>query len=311
MNSLFQKMGLHVDETTFGGTLREFAPRGRLPILEYMTEAVFDALPNPDREKLRGRIFAGDFPTGDFNAHAVRVPDGTGYVFLLNVGLMSLIYDTAKLLLSQSRWATFDQGGNPIQGTETGRSEISYKEAGQSLRDMIYNYVKLKEWTPPQERFVIKDETRNLILGMLALAADKFVLAHEFGHAILGHLDRSQCCSISVPDVGITLSVVSKSYEDEFTADLVAGALILESLPKEISNRHEAFTAEVSVAGPFLFFEIARLIEKVAEAKYVTHPPTGQRYQVLKTAFRKPLPEQAFSFTKSVVTLLQSFEQFL
>jgi hypothetical protein len=292
--------------------LKEYAPRGRMPIVDYLVKSITDALPEEKRQQLQDKVFAGDFPTGDFNAHAIGVPSRSGYVFLLNVGLMSLLYDTVKVLISQSKWARFSGRGEVILGTEHGDTELSYQQAGTYLRGTIKKYVQLGKYAPLTQHYAIKGESRNLILSMLVLSAERFVLAHEFGHAILGHLDNAKTASISVPYIGIEIPVISKSWEQEFDADFTGLALVLGCLPEERKDRFSDFEWEVGIAGPFLFFELARLIERVGDVKYVSHPPSEQRSKLLELVLKEAsLPEPAFSLSKSVVGLLKSLENFL
>ncbi|GAF91687.1 unnamed protein product, partial [marine sediment metagenome] len=277
------------------------------PIINRIVAEIENSLQEPGRSKFKGKVFAGVFPTGRFNAHAKKVPDESGYVFLLNVGLMQLIYDTAKILFSQARWAKFDSEGKPVSGSETGTPEINYDEAGGLLKDIIHRYLKFKKWTVPEYKLVIQDGPRNMILAKAVMAVEKFVLAHEFGHAILGHLDRNVHHLLEVPEIGRTVSVVNKDQKDEFAADLVGGILILQGLPKRIDDPQKALSVQVAVAGSFLFFELAHLVEKAAKkVKYTTHPPAQQRAQMLEQLFKKHLPEQAFSLSKSLVGLLGS-----
>lgn len=315
VNQIFSEMEIELDESD-QQLLKQALQKPFFTeeiILQTLTGTILNSLPEDslERRKLSGKIFVGEFPTGDFNAHAVRVPGGNGYVFLINLGLWKLISIATKIIFSQSKFAKFDNKGEPIPDSIEGETEMNHKEAGIYLRDAIKNYVNFTGFVPPEKRITIKGESRNLMRAMLEKAILQFVLAHEFGHATLGHLDKKDTFVISVPDTEIKVSVISKSWKDELVADLAAGALILGSLPKRINDRWEGLEAAMSIAGPFIFFELAKLIEKTGDFKYTSHPPTEQRSKIIEEAFQRVLPKQAFSLTNSFTSLLRSFDQYL
>src|SRR5882762_931091 len=65
---------------------------------------------------LNAEFFAGEFPTGSFNAQACLVSNGT--LLLLNTGLMVFLHKASKLVSHSIRFAPFGSDGKPILGTE-------------------------------------------------------------------------------------------------------------------------------------------------------------------------------------------------
>jgi hypothetical protein len=311
-NRIFGEAQIDLPESYRRRIADTYAAEKAKPIFDHYIHVILDSVPEESRRKWSERIFVGEFPIGRVNAHCVRVPGGDGYVLLLNVGLMMLISATAKVVFSQAAWAAFDDSGKPIRETIRGDTVVSHEEAGTYLREMIRQYCRFKQWRPPvgRDRIVIKGAPMNIISAMLTEAAERFVLAHEFGHALHGHLERDETSSLSVPSIGIQIPAISTSWQDEIDADVAAGAIMLHSLPRRIDDRWTALQAEMVVAGPLFFFELARLVEKADATQYDTHPPTRQRSEILEAAFRRVIPEQAFSVAQSVTSVLASFEQY-
>jgi hypothetical protein len=324
IDKILSEAGISIDQSTRDRLIKEYIPQKMDAIFKHLAQPILNAtprilnnLPEEHRRDLTEKVFIGEFPTGEFNACASKVPDEDGYLFLLNVGFTDLIYTITKIVFSQSKWANINNKGEIVKSTIHGNTEMSYKEAGSYLRNTIKQYVSLNEWVPTigKKRIILKGESRNMMTSMLVFATMSFALAHEIAHAILGHLDREETFLLSVPNIGIDIEVIKKHHQDEIEADLLGGALIIHA-QQELVNENDRFTDlknRIRIAGPFFFFEVARLIEKVAQnIDYTTHPPAKQRSDILQVAFRRVLPQQAFSESKTIVGLLQAFErQFL
>lgn len=274
-------------------------------------QKLLEIVPKKHQQLFKNRIFVGEFPTGDFNAHAVRVPEGSGYVILVNVGLIMFIYAVAEIIFSQIEFGTvkYNNNGKPIVDKVLGTREISYEEAGVYFQDTIQRYVNLKRYDPSKEKIIVKGGAKLVLLSKLGSAAVNFVLAHELGHLLLGHLDSEQTRLVTVPGIGIKVPVISKSWENEFKADLIGGFLFVKNLLNKVDDGFTGPDSKNSIGGPFLFFELLRLIEKAQGlAKYTSHPPTKQRYEALETHLMSIVPQNSFSISKRIVSLLQSFE---
>jgi hypothetical protein len=293
--------------------IKQMAMDGSRIIFDRHTKKILNALPSALRLKFEGKVYAGEFPTGDFNTHTARVPDGSGYIFLVNLGLMMLINTTAKIVMSQAQWADFGPEGNPITESVDGEPAMTNQEAGDYLKDMIKQYVTLGQWKPisRHKRIVIKG-VFGLLQAMLTDYAELFVLAHEFGHAVLGHLDNEESYKLALPNPKESLSVIAKSRREELEADFVAGVLVTQDLPRMVSDKWEGLQVEMALAGPFLLFELGRLIDKVGKINVKTHPPYEERIQNLKDVFRRIVPDgRSYSFVDTVTATMHHLEGYL
>jgi len=195
-----------------------------------IAQEVSGVLSKEQQQQLSAKIFADEFPMEEINAHAVKVPEGNGYVFLLNSGLSLFIQLTTEILISQLR--------NIKVNNEGIIAEYKVKEeTSKYFRDLIRNYINFEMFVPPRGEVIVnRGFLRSNMVCFLIEAICWFVLAHEFGHAILGHLNNEETFLISVAKTKKELSVISKNWKEEFAADLVAGNLFLKNLPKPVDR---------------------------------------------------------------------------
>lgn len=279
-------------------------------IIEGHTKAIFDSLPTDQSRKLHNKVYAGLYPTGEFNAEAVLVPGNGGYLFLINFGLMMLINVTSKIIFSQAG------GMDTKQKTQVTKPLLTNKEAGEYLRDTIRQYLTLDEWRPTykQNRIVLHTDALRIFKTMLTDNAEKFVLAHEFSHAILGHLDRKNLKfkKLALPNGKSSISVIEKNWNDEFEADALAGLLFFNNFPKNISNQFELLQVEMALAAPIMIFELQKAIEKVGNIRSTSHPPAEERIKNLGKVFRSVVSfDEAYGTTNLVTYTFGDLAKYL
>jgi len=292
--------------------------------LDALSADVLRAMPEDVRQRLEDQVYVGKFPTGDFNAQALRVPGG-GYVFLINVGLMMLIYDAAKVVFSQAAWQAGKRWtvGSPrteLQMIETafkadGDSSttddnahvLSFDAAAKRLQESIRSYVRHSEWHPASdpEHFVIQGRSQTEVLTTLVEAAERFVVAHEFAHAMLGHLENAATALLAVPQGKQPIYELQKTWMDEIAADANAVILLIFGAPRQLENPSERLLFEMALAGPLFFLAVGGLIEEETAEKPRTHPPAVQRRQALREWLSKKLPQPAFSLADCSVQMLE------
>jgi len=170
------------------------------------------------------KVVFGTLNTGDPNALVISCPGG-GYVIAVNAGLMTLLYLISKAV------------GLAIETTVSSDGEISFSvprqmEAGskgehgnalERFAEAIYCCAKLgdarraRRWFPTQSALVWG--------GLLTQAAERFIVSHEFGHVLQGHLASALTAERHVGSE--TVTTMSYSWEQEGEADIVALGLTL------------------------------------------------------------------------------------
>lgn len=189
-------------------------------------------------------FYVGIYPTGKFNAEVREVP-GVGYVVLVNHGLMMLFYQTMRIYSWSVRDATDPPpppGGTERMARGLAAAMRAYLEAGASAAAAPFEPVAGPRAVPG-----------NLILTSM----EKFVLAHEYGHIIGGHL-RTPTLSLGNAQLALL-----KRQEQEFEADAIGMMLLLSAvaLPNASEfSQYASLKLACEIAGPVLSLEIGSLL---------------------------------------------------
>lgn len=215
-------------------------------------------------------IHVGVLPMATVNAQCFLANDNE-YLIFVDAGCLSMIESISSLIFNAS-------SGVKVQDV----SEIlkNYTEAGR-VEDSHNRLKYLKN--------INSIERTEIILVVQTMF---FVLLHEYGHIINGHLDHSFQNSSS-DDVDFIYSlgkqhipVIFKDTIKEFEADVWA-TYSLFSFSKLI-NSDNAVLMELSLVAPVLFLGIAMLIESAYRLKGVQidrHPPAFDRIDVSDMVF--------------------------
>jgi hypothetical protein len=218
-------------------------------------------------------VHIGVFPTGEFNALAT--PAGDGVLLLINEGLMYFAYQTME---------TFGLATTVIDaGKEIGRL-MSRDEATGQLADVVYSYLR-HGLSASARHLPMIGGLRGSYVNHLATSIHRFVVAHEYGHAYARHLDSAGTVRWSLPSG--ELEVISKNWEQELEADLVAMRLLIPPSARRIGSDSPGAVLRLAMAlvGPLAFFQIDALLEGAERAccggadpvRSTTHPPSAMR----------------------------------
>ena len=234
------------------------------PILASIAAEVEDDI------RLRGgtipcSVFVGGFPIGETNACIKLVTDGA--LILFNQGLMNLIYQIGKVFVLSYDWlcaGTTDEGDVEVLVTddkappvETMTATLGWETCGwtrqntiNALTGILHAYVRdgTVNSAPRQPLSTTRD--RVMTYATLVHYAERFVVAHEYAHLVLGHCEDS-VADLATP-VGTLSSVFSRSREQEFEADELAMSLLLVS--SDWTSPGGEFDVNARVAGIALSF---------------------------------------------------------
>jgi hypothetical protein len=231
----------------------------------------------------RTSVYAGQFPTGLFNAQAVGVADGA--LLLINTGLMMFIYQCAKLLFLNVQLTLHDDAGAQHGSVS---QQMTNAEIIEALSDIILAY-RFRRNSTFATRFPFESGLRGLLTATLAQSAERFVLAHEYGHAIAGHLTGGRAVRQIVTDNGLRIELLSKSWEEEIEADLYGAHLVLPPSKRTIDSEGALQPLGFRLAGPLFFFALDDLISTIDEtifgrggAEITDHPPASMRIDAIQ-----------------------------
>lgn len=290
--------------------------RGLSPFVESIHNRLISSLTLVQRAYWSSQLWSGVFPTGEYNAHAIRVPKDRGYVLLINEGLCDLIHYFLTLVVSTMTAADFDEQGRAIPGTEAAKPELTLDEAASRLQKLIQQYVAFEgaEAMEATARIQIHDIYRRNLQGLLVVYSHMFVQAHELAHAFLGHLDKPAQRILSARAGDKPISVQDKTWEEEYAADFSGCVLMMESENREVEQDYYPMTLAAVIAGPFIFLRLAQLIEKVSQTRYESHPPTELRGKKLMAKVQAELseakyPKECFQLTDAMLDVIDQLSR--
>ncbi|MEU6780076.1 hypothetical protein ABZ912_12790 [Nonomuraea angiospora] len=251
---------------------------------------------------LPGPVYVGEYPHNSFNAQACAVPGGT--LILVNTGLMTLLYEVAKCIGSSMRILTRTEDHGLLEEEETPELTRQRDDARTTVAHAVLAYIF--QGNPGLGgRIPLTADSRALAGIPLAEAARDFVVGHEFGHFLSGHLDGSAARERSG-------EWIRKSHDQELEADEIGALLML----RRVGDPGNELRKNLAAAGPFLFFAIDHLVTRVRNevngipmGLIVTdHPPSDERAGILRRLFLEVEGPGALQFANAVVTGLSLME---
>lgn len=244
------------------------------------------ALPSP--------VYVDDYPHGRYNAQARAVRSGT--LILVNTGLLTLLYQVAGSIGTSFVKVTSTADG-PIYEEITAELTRRRDKARDLVAKAVVEYIfrgdsRLAGLNPV-------DPDLRARLGLpFAHAAIDFVVAHEFGHLLAGHLHEPPA---RAPSEG----GIHASHRREYEADEIAALLLMGGQDPEDDLRKN-----IAATGPFLFFAIDHLITRVrseiddipAGAIVTGHPRSDERGAALRRLFVEIAGPGVLQMANAVVT---------
>ncbi|MBB5953547.1 hypothetical protein FHS29_000117 [Saccharothrix tamanrassetensis] len=215
-------------------------------------------------------VLAGVFPTGTLDGLCVPVP-GRGVLVLVN----SALPDLAGAVLKIMTGALPNYGTPPLLTAE----QASYTLA-EALNAYLYGNGAVEARPLPE-----LSGQRSALVGLMLRRATQFVIAHEVGHVLAGHLVNSRRWTDPNTPVGV-LDAQSVGWSREHEADRIAAMVMLHSLddlsPREL-DVHEPCLVAALLLVPFLHEITDRFADELGLAVPFagSHPPPVRRIQSL------------------------------
>jgi hypothetical protein len=235
-------------------------------------------------------VFAGEYPTGDLNAWTV--PATGGVLVLINRGLFLMIYLMAKLY-ALCMHLDFPTAGQT--SVRLGTDGLIVPDDGPPKAvivdlaiDVLLSYLTLRQPTKAR-RVPPLPWPRGQIVTMLTTQAEKFVIAHEYGHVVAGHVTATESVRDAAAD---PLRHPAMDWAQEFQADGYAAAVMVtrDATAAGIGGGDLGWMQAVA-SGPAFFFALDELVARTravigeAPPAAADHPPSSQRWQLLRQGF--------------------------
>lgn len=262
--------------------------------------------------KLNHAVLVADFPTSSVNAQVCLV-DG-GALVLVNRGLMTFLYHATKVISLSIAFADFYGDGKMKYGSQKGNFSLSKEQIVGHWVDLIVNYLLCRK--PVLVDKLILSTAKASALMELVTFSEYFVIAHEYGHIILGHLRSERI--IRRRCLGGSLEFVAKDWEMEFEADRFALRLLYESVPRVIDHTDKSFLLQSVLGAPLLFFALDRIITRTwAEVEglqqipvIADHPPAHLRSDALmRYNTEAGITSNDLAYINGLLNLLKDMEE--
>ncbi|MET8757908.1 hypothetical protein [Lentzea sp. NPDC004782] len=241
-------------------------------------EATIRSLPK-FAEMFHHDVFVGEFPTGSINCATVKV-DG-GFLVLVNSGMISMLGQVVNFL-----W----------RGDPDDSDSIRSMQAADGVAEVLASY--LRNGDPFYGPRPVNGGMIAIAVKCMVDAALKFVVAHEYGHVLLGHLSGTATETLPVNTEVGAIEALRKSHDQEFQADEIGYDLTLGVAREEFdlavidAARSDdrallpATKQKSLIAAPFVSLAVDVVLEKffaetapAGNASRVrgTHPPAVER----------------------------------
>jgi hypothetical protein len=224
----------------------------------------------------------GTLPVGSMNAFALRVRGTT--ITLFHVGMFNFLNQISKVVAlavplegeatrrsaaarpgaprARRRVAGRRRSGSPppktfVLAARAAADRLSARpEVGRRFQNVVEAY--LVEGDPLASRRFVVSGARQLLVHQLLTSAELFVLSHEYGHVILGHLEgrRGRRTSLAHREV----RTLPYGWEEEYAADIKGLELTIETM-----KQCGLALLPASVLGVGLFFAAAITAERIRD----------------------------------------------
>ena len=232
-------------------------------------------------------VYVGTWPIGYTNACAM--PTGDGVLVLLSHGLISLLYQVAKVFIHSHDWLKVEAPG--VDPNRTISENLGWESYGWTMQRSIDALVNIfrsyfrdgSVMTAPRQQLPKGNSLRAAQLAATLHYAERFLVAHEYTHVLHEH-----CGPLVVYETptGDLKDVFARSRQQELDADELAASLLLASCDLRGGTYRSEVDGNTRVAGIMLLFACNLFHDVINEgvqgftlesSPYGTHPPANQR----------------------------------
>jgi hypothetical protein len=214
----------------------------------------------------------GLLPTGRVNGLACAVPAG-GLIVAIDDGLFNFLYSLAKAIATFCDVTVTDSSmdiswvDEDIARVVRMNEEANRRWLEALVATLVYGYPNVA----PQRPLL---DNRAYLVSMLVTSVEFFLVAHEFGHLILGHYERNDATSKWRLSSGAEVEEINPEMEEELDADRLG----LELLRKH--HRSLGLSVDNTRWAIWFWAGCLNIIEEMLGTA-PTHPPAGMRSERL------------------------------
>lgn len=220
----------------------------------------------------------GILPTGQVNGRACAVPAG-GLIVAIDDGLFNYAYSLAKAVAALCEVAvTRMDGGGEVDISwidhDIVRSLRNNEEASRRWLEILFATFVLGYPNANPMRPMVGD--RVYLSTMLTTAVEFFLVAHEFGHLILGHYERNHTAVRRMLPGGVEVDEFATARAEEFEADRIGLELL-----HDFHQNGGIFSLDNTRWAVHFWTGCLNVIELMSGGPSSTHPSANDRGRAL------------------------------
>jgi hypothetical protein len=209
-------------------------------------------------------VLIAQLPSRELNGFAIAAPSGRP-VIIINSGVIFSITAFVRTFICLYSWHMDDYASR----------EFKQEEFAYALL-VLARYVVTGDFRLIKPLFnvlMLQSRPWNDTIFHFAFGVELFIVLHEYGHVMLGHLDQHPAMTGKIGETSVRRFV--QRHEDEFAADAFAFQALYHTFQK---LDHAEAKADVALAGGILFklFELCEFIAGPVGSD--THPSPSARW---------------------------------
>lgn len=258
------------------------------------------------------RPFFGTLRTGQVNAMTIPVPGSAERIIAFETEMFYFSH-----LLSKAISQAFPLG-SPNGHKETFSTDLKQiKKEIKKNQDIVHRFTDvvvsycITGRPSIAEPYAFIQPKHHFLSELLGKSCNLFVLGHEYGHLIRGHLDSATAQRVNL--LGKEVAEISYSWNREFEADLWGMALMIPSMS------HEKDTdLALSFWGADFFFSCVDVMDRATSLichgsdrvkTLGSHPPAHNRRAFIREALERLVAPENPDDAKGAISLARTLEE--
>lgn len=237
-----------------------------------------------DNEKILNRPIPvwGTVNMQQFSAQILPPQESIGNIILLSSGIMTYALLISKII-AKSFPITRNNGEISIEIDRDAIVSNIEKNPEIELRfiDLMLSYLLTGE--PVRARQYMMEPFLNYIATPIIVGFECFIVAHEYSHYLLGHLDKKICNIKQIIPSNLKIEEIIHNWEDELSADTLGIKLAIKAIEESKLNRDLGLVGIFACLKSFDLFERLNSIGRNEDINKnifsETHPPAISRIQ--------------------------------
>jgi hypothetical protein len=283
----------HINEVANAELPTKYEDPAKYAIMTHLAKEIEEAATQLGRPlPIKPQI--GTLPTGQVNAMAVQVPASNEYLVIFESDLFTFALLLSKVIARAMPFKGSDQGMLQFSTAEEdmGKNITDNPEIVRRFQEVVLAYlIKGKPSAAPP---YIPEEPYGTLAAILRDSMELFIMAHEYGHIIKGHLSSAEAAPIDLG--GQKGDEVIRNWRQEIEADAQGLELMIYAMGKR------GLDLALSYWGADFFFSCIEIVEhgisivRTGEegeggAGSDSHPPVGLRREMLREVLKNSIPE--------------------